>query len=312
MGDVYPCLTGDPASITTRHMTLDQDRLARVFDARERIDRLEDELWDARGAFHREIRSLHAAGGSLREIAEVLGMSHQRVHQIVGEEAVVEVGPESTAIVPIDAGEQLPGPPPDACSFCGTPRSEVGRLLAAPGQRFICGECVDRATAVVSGAAEGGSPLVASTAPCSFCGRTPNAAAASPDGTAVICDRCVAASQRIVAPEAGDSKGGRRREIMMRCSFCNASQRDVAKLIAGPDVYICGECIATATTVAATRTAATGPRQVVMGLDGRPCGFCSKRAAQVKAVVKGGRGHICDECLELCNHILEEDDPAAG
>src|SRR4051794_36882880 len=28
-----------------------------------------------------------------------------------------------------------------------------------------------------------------------------------------------------------------------RCSFCNKSQREVRKLVAGPDVYICDECI---------------------------------------------------------------------
>lgn len=29
----------------------------------------------------------------------------------------------------------------------------------------------------------------------------------------------------------------------LRCSFCNKSQRDVLKLIAGPTVYICNECV---------------------------------------------------------------------
>ena len=29
----------------------------------------------------------------------------------------------------------------------------------------------------------------------------------------------------------------------LRCSFCNKSQREVKKLIAGPDVYICDECV---------------------------------------------------------------------
>jgi ClpX C4-type zinc finger protein len=29
----------------------------------------------------------------------------------------------------------------------------------------------------------------------------------------------------------------------LRCSFCNKSQRDVRKLIAGPTVYICDECV---------------------------------------------------------------------
>ena len=29
----------------------------------------------------------------------------------------------------------------------------------------------------------------------------------------------------------------------LRCSFCNKSQADVKQLIAGPNVYICDECV---------------------------------------------------------------------
>jgi hypothetical protein len=29
----------------------------------------------------------------------------------------------------------------------------------------------------------------------------------------------------------------------LRCSFCNKTQRDVRKLIAGPSVHICDECV---------------------------------------------------------------------
>lgn len=36
----------------------------------------------------------------------------------------------------------------------------------------------------------------------------------------------------------------------LRCSFCNKSQREVKKLIAGPDVYICDECIAVCNEIA--------------------------------------------------------------
>ena len=30
---------------------------------------------------------------------------------------------------------------------------------------------------------------------------------------------------------------------VLRCSFCNKDQSDVRKLIAGPSVYICDDCI---------------------------------------------------------------------
>src|SRR5881227_4197688 len=38
------------------------------------------------------------------------------------------------------------------------------------------------------------------------------------------------------------SKKGNTGDVL-RCSFCNKSQRDVKKLIAGPTVYICDECV---------------------------------------------------------------------
>jgi len=33
------------------------------------------------------------------------------------------------------------------------------------------------------------------------------------------------------------------RDDILRCSFCSKSQNDVKKLIAGPTVYICDECV---------------------------------------------------------------------
>ena len=33
------------------------------------------------------------------------------------------------------------------------------------------------------------------------------------------------------------------KEALLRCSFCGKTQKQVKKLIAGPGVYICDECI---------------------------------------------------------------------
>ena len=64
-------------------MTLDEESLRFTEAARERLLELEHETDLARVEFHHGLRRLHAAGGSLREIAEHFGLSHQRVHQIV-------------------------------------------------------------------------------------------------------------------------------------------------------------------------------------------------------------------------------------
>jgi len=64
-------------------MTLDREALERAQTARDRLVDLQHEAEVARVDYHHAIRQLHAKGGSLREIADSLGLSHQRVHQIV-------------------------------------------------------------------------------------------------------------------------------------------------------------------------------------------------------------------------------------
>src|SRR4051812_48631716 len=69
-------------------MTLDDRLLSEAKTVRERLLDLQHEVDLARVDYQHVIRRLHAAGGSMREIAEELGLSHQRVHQIV------DAGPE--------------------------------------------------------------------------------------------------------------------------------------------------------------------------------------------------------------------------
>ena len=69
-------------------MTLDEKLLTEAKDVRERLLDLQHDVDRARVDYQHVIRRLHAAGGSMREIAEELGLSHQRVHQIV------DAGPE--------------------------------------------------------------------------------------------------------------------------------------------------------------------------------------------------------------------------
>ena len=36
------------------------------------------------------------------------------------------------------------------------------------------------------------------------------------------------------------------------------------------------------------------------------CSFCGKTQDQVKKLIAGPDVYICDECVELCNEILDE------
>jgi hypothetical protein len=62
---------------------LDPTALREARDSRDRMLEAQHELERARADYGHAIRRLHVEGGSLREISESLGLSHQRVHQIV-------------------------------------------------------------------------------------------------------------------------------------------------------------------------------------------------------------------------------------
>src|SRR6266480_3116674 len=62
------------------------DKVERAKELRDEYEAALDEADRRRAAYHREVLKLNRSGMSLREIAEELGISHQRVHQIVGAE----------------------------------------------------------------------------------------------------------------------------------------------------------------------------------------------------------------------------------
>lgn len=46
---------------------------------------------------------------------------------------------------------------------------------------------------------------------------------------------------------------------LLRCSFCGKAQTEVKKLISGPGVYICDECVGLCLPIIADETATAGP-----------------------------------------------------
>jgi ClpX C4-type zinc finger len=154
-------------SSDTRQMGLDQELVREAARAKEELAVAEHAAYRAKVHYHQAIRGLHAAGGSLREIAEALRMSHQRVHQIINEAA------EATRR---RRESQVLSGPVGPCSFCGRARDVCAKLIAGP-EVFICDRCVLQATrlaagSAVEGQAEGSLRLEASgsQAKCSFCG----------------------------------------------------------------------------------------------------------------------------------------------
>src|SRR5712691_1495165 len=85
--------------------------------------------------YHTAIRRLHLAGGSLREVAEALSLSHQRVQQIVD-------GAGGSWWSRVWRTRKITGDL--VCTWCDRPQSEVTKLIAGPNV-FICESCIEAA-----------------------------------------------------------------------------------------------------------------------------------------------------------------------
>jgi len=173
-------------------MTIDPELLTRARAAGTSLSDAERQALLARAEYHTAVRRLHLAGASLREIAEALAISHQRVQPIVS---------------------------------------------AAGGSWWRRMWRTRRVTP---------------DAVCTWCGRPPS---------------------------------------------------EVAKLIAGPRVYICDACVESAERAAAGR-----PHGAFMNVTGRVagrCGFCAKKADRTRSLVSASTGHVCTECLAVCREILD-------
>lgn len=174
-------------------MILDDKIVDDVKTAGDKLSRLESETEEARDNYYFSIRRLHIAGGSLREIAEALGLSHQRVHQIVG------TGNRSWKQF---LRRQI-GTKSLSCSFCGRSDKQVQKLLAGPDVH-ICDDCVT-AAAIIEGEAvneeRGDFRRVepSSQKRCSFCGTSAKSRKLMSANGHQICDQCRTLSDEILS-----------------------------------------------------------------------------------------------------------------
>jgi hypothetical protein len=107
---------------------------------------------------------------------------------------------------------------------------------------------------------------------------------------------------------------------VLRCSFCNKSQRDVAKLIAGPAVYICVECVDICNQIVAEDIQLgqkAGPVAVPevpeTGEIGMPvrCSLCRMLWPSERSVPFPDRGWLCESCLDSIRLYLDSQEGPA-
>lgn len=86
------------------------------------------------------------------------------------------------------------------------------------------------------------------------------------------------------------------------CSFCARPPSEVAKLIAGPDIYICDACVALAERPGEGRA----PGFTLAEPSARiRCSFCARRNASGRRLSVGRGGRVCGDCLRTCREILD-------
>lgn len=96
---------------------------------------------------------------------------------------------------------------------------------------------------------------------------------------------------------------------IVQCSFCEKLQNDVRKIIAGPSVYICDECVEVCVDIIANDTRFTGgttvqepssatplPAGAAGGLAVR-CSLCKMPLPVEDALPIPSRGALCPGCV---------------
>ena len=190
--------------------------LAEARHAQERLIDAERDADVARAEFYRAVRRLHLHGASLRELAASLGLSHQRVHQIVEEAG----GSRRWLRTRQDARHDRRHPAPDhlSCTFCGKTQKMVRKLIAGPGV-YICDGCIALAKHVTSDGEPAQTdfgqmitvPELLTRIRCSFCGKDRAQAAGlavmpavtvnRTSAKAAICSECLSLCTEIIKEE---------------------------------------------------------------------------------------------------------------
>ncbi len=155
------------------------------------------------------------------------------------------------------------------CSFCGKPEHEVSKLLSGI-ETFICDACIGVARADLEARGELSGTEKGPTHYCSFCGKPQTEVAKIIAGPSVnICSECVALCQNVFSTPAtegpadkpaAERDGDGDAHPQLYCSFCGEPRSAERRLIAGPTVFICNDCIGISVDLCAGKEVpGTGP-----------------------------------------------------
>ncbi|MBV9269650.1 MAG: hypothetical protein JO165_01045 [Candidatus Eremiobacteraeota bacterium] len=87
----------------------------------------------------------------------------------------------------------------------------------------------------------------------------------------------------------------RSRSTGLACTFCCRDRVHVAKLVAGPNVFICDQCVNSIERFDTVHVKST-----------LRCSFCGKPRSQVPRMFAAENGQMCGECLDLAAEIIAD------
>jgi hypothetical protein len=173
-------------------MTLDNKTLSMALSLSAEVKKLSQKLEQAKIDYHKAVRQMYLSGWSMRQIANKLDISHQRVYQIIDSAAA--------------QGEWTQGvSEATACSFCGTTHANRSLLVFGPGVT-ICSKCIAVCDKVLASGRQEKSgdvylqPLaLPNEARCSFCRKKSNTTGQLIAGRDErICPQCLDMSKAIL------------------------------------------------------------------------------------------------------------------
>ena len=172
---------------------MDSPLLESAQEAGARLAEAERQALLARTDYHTAIRRLHLAGTPLREIAQTLLLSHQRVQQIVSASGGSWWQVWRRRGTTVDA----------VCTWCGRPPAEVHKLIAGP-RIYICDSCVESVERVIAGRPKPGLQLATAGARtrCSFCRKRADGERPVVAGPANVCGECLRVCREILEARA--------------------------------------------------------------------------------------------------------------
>lgn len=149
----------------------------------------------ARADYHTAIRRLHLAGASLRDIAQALSLSHQRVQQVIS-----AAGGSWWQVW------RFRRTAPDAvCHWCQRPPGEVTSLIAGP-RLYICDACVETCEHALNGTSRRNVQLKKVVrgvgTRCSFCAKRATPERPVVTGPRNVCSGCLRTCREILDSRA--------------------------------------------------------------------------------------------------------------